>query len=345
MGRRLDKIFDEVLEEGEEREPQTPPAGEEPPKNEEPPQDTPPAKEPPADDEPPKDTPPAEEPPPAGEPPKGEEPPKKEKDIPEDPMKRAEFSFKRQLSKQKEKHEKELAARDEKLAALEKKLAELEKRQTVAEPKKTRDDFDNDEDYIDYLTDLRVRAALATRDEELAKKEAERLEAEQKKAKEQEELLERQEEWYGHVQESFGGDKARSDKFLERVAYANKHGLGQILDSCPVASDYLLNDPMGPVVFEKLLNDRASFEQVFNPRRTSQMAIYYELRKVEASITEAAAQPPAGGNPPPQNPAGRPNVVPPMGRPGKQAGGGALTNTDMFDDPKALRKWLREHRG
>ena len=212
------------------------------------------------------------------------------------------------------------------------------------EAKKTRDDFDNDEDYIDYLTDLRVRAALATRDEELAKKEAERLEAEQKKAKEQEELLERQEEWYGHVQESFGGDKARSDKFLERVAYANKHGLGQILDSCPVASDYLLNDPMGPVVFEKLLNDRASFEQVFNPRRTSPMAIYYELRKVEASITEAADQPPAGGNPPPQNPAGRPNVVPPMGRPGKQAGGGALTNTDMFDDPKALRQWLRAHR-
>lgn len=336
MGRRLDKIFDEVLEEGEEKEP---------PKAEEPPQDTPPAEEPPAGEEPPQDTPPAEEPPPAGEPPKGEEPPKKEKDIPEDPMKRAEFSFKRQLSKQKEKHEKELAARDEKLAALEKKLAELEKRQTtVAEPKKTRDDFDNDEDYIDYLTDLRVRAALATRDEELAKKEAERLEAEQKKAKEQEELLERQEEWYGHVQESFGGDKARSDKFLERVAYANKHGLGQILDSCPVASDYLLNDPMGPVVFEKLLNDRASFEQVFNPRRTSPMAIYYELRKVEAAITEAAAQPPAGGNPPPQNPAGRPNVVPPMGRPGKQAGGGALTNTDMFDDPKALRKWLREHR-
>ena len=339
MGRRLDKIFDEVLEEGEEKEPQTPPA-------EEPPQDTPPAEEPPAEDEPPKDTPPAEEPPPAGEPPKGEEPPKKEKDIPEDPMKRAEFSFKRQLSKQKEKHEKELAARDEKLAALEKKLAELEKRQTtVAEPKKTRDDFDNDEDYIDYLTDLRVRAALATRDEELAKKEAERLEAEQKKAREQEELLERQEEWYGHVQESFGGDKARSDKFLERVAYANKHGLGQILDSCPVASDYLLNDPMGPVVFEKLLNDRACFEQVFNPRRTSPMAIYYELRKVEAAITEAADQPPAGGNPPPQNPAGRPNVVPPMGRPGKQGGGGALTDTDMFDDPKALRKWLREHRG
>ena len=261
-------------------------------------------------------------------------------------MKRAEYAFKHQLKKQKDKHEKELADRDAKLAEMEKKLAEMEKRiNTPPEAKKTREDFDNDEDYIDYLTDMRVRAALATRDEELAKKEAERLEAEQKKAKEQEELLERQEEWYGHVQESFGGDKARSDKFLERVAYANKHGLGQILDSCPVASDYLLNDPMGPVVFEKLLNDRASFEQVFNPRRTSPMAIYYELRKVEAAITEAAAQPPAGGNPPPQNPAGRPNVVPPMGRPGKQAGGGALTNTDMFDDPKALRKWLREHRG
>ena len=346
MGTRLDKIFDDIIGEDEpSKETQTPPA-EEPPKETPPAEEPPPAEEHPAEEppkeDPPKDTPPAEEPPANDDTPPAE-PPKKYKEIPDDPMKRAEFAFKHQLKKQKDKHEKELADRDAKLAEMEKKLAEMEKRMNnPPEAKKTREDFDNDEDYIDYLTDLRVKAALNANNEELAKKEAERQEAEQKKAKEQEELRERQEEWYGHVQEAFGGDQKRSNEFLQKIAYANKNGLGEILDSCPVASDYLINDPMGPLVFEKLLSDRATFGQVFNPQRTNPLAIYYELRRVEEGI-RAAAQPPAGGQPP--APAGAPRtVVPPMGRPGKQAGGGALTNTDIFDDPKALRKWLREHR-
>ena len=337
MGRRLDKILEDIAGEEETTKTATPPAEEPKDKAPEPPEETP------DDDD---NTPLAEEPKGADRPEDNPHPPANEdeppappkKEIPDDPMKRAEFSFKRQLSKQKEKHEKELADRDAKLAEMQKKLEEFEKKLAPKEPTKTRKDFDNDDDYIDYITDQRVKAALRERDEANAKKDAERQEQERKAAAEQAELREKQKAWLGNVKEAFGGDKERSDKFLEKVAYANGHGFGQVLDSCPVAADYLINDPMGPLVFEKILSDRATFEQVFDPRRSSPLAVYHELRAVEDSIRKAAEEQPAQTK-------GQPGVVPKIGRPGKQAGGVNLAGSDMFDDPKVLRKWLREHRG
>lgn len=345
MGRRLDKILEDIA--GEDQ-----PKGAAPEPPEDKGTDTPPAgsEEPPAGDEgggePPAPQPKEEPDEGGGEPPAdgdatgdGVPEPKPKGDIPPDPVKRAEFAFRRQLSKQKEKHEKELADRDAKLAAMQKQIDEMKKAMAPKEPVKTRTDFDNDDDYINYLTDMRVKAALADFEGKNAQKEAERQENERKAAAEQAELRERQEAWLGNVKEAFGGDKERSDKFLERVAYANGHGLGQVLDNCPVAADYLINDPMGPLVFEKLLNDRATFEQVFDPRRTNPMAVYHELRVVEDEIRRAAAGGAAAPAPAPAS------AVPKMGRPGRQAGGASLASSDMFDDPKALRKWLREHRG
>lgn len=337
---RLDKILDDIANDGGEKEKATTqpePAVEEPEKDDVPPDDEPERREEPPKEEPPKAAQPAgDEPNPEGQ--THDEPPKEKKDIPDDPMKRAEFSFKRQLGKQKDKYEKELAEKDKKLAEFEKKLADIEKKMAPKDPVKGRDDFENDDDYIKYLTDMKVKAILAERDEAEAKKQAEREEEARKKEAEQAELREKQEEWIGHVHEAFGGDKARSDRFLEKVAYANGHGLGQVLDNCPVAADYLINDPMGPLVFEKILTDRPTFERVFDPRRTSPLAVYHELRVVEDSI-KAEQQAPGGQ---PAQP--KANVVPAMGRPGKQAGSSSLANTDMFDDPKALRKWMREHR-
>lgn len=181
------------------------------------------------------------------------------RDIPDDPVKRAEFSFRRQLAKKDEKHAKELAERDNKYAELEKKFNELEKKLTPVPPTKTRGDFDNDEDFIDYLSEQKVNSLLAKRDEEAAAKEAEIKKQQEAKAEEDRELAQKQQDWLDNVDQAFGGDKERSQKFFDRIAYCNKQGLGEVLDSCPVAADYLVNDPMGPVVFEKLINDKATF--------------------------------------------------------------------------------------
>jgi hypothetical protein len=266
-----------------------------------------------------------------GEPEPGKEP--QPKQIPDDPMKRAEYSFKRQLAKSKEKHEKELAERDAKYNELAKKFEELEKKVTPKEAKKTRDSFETDDDYIDYLVEQRMKALNADRDAELSKKEAERLENERKAKAEQEELQQRQNAWLENVDNAFAHDAERTKKFIAKVQYANRNGLGEILDQCPVASDYLINDPNGPKVFERMLDDPQVFRRVFNPQRTSPMAIYWELKQVEQEISTA----PNGAPSPAQKP------IPKMGKPGRQAGGSTLMG-DMFDDPRQVKKWLKEHR-
>ncbi len=336
MGKKLDKLMADMSAEleGGNTEPEKTPAAEPAPETKpepEPEKDPEPA---PAPAEKPHDEPPAE----GGEPEKD----KPAREIPDDPVKRAEYSFKRQLAKSKEKHEKELADRDAKYEAVMKELAELKKKM---EPKKeplTRDKFKDDEDFIHALNKEDIERAFAERDEAMAKKDAERAEQDRQRQEQERELAQQQQEWLSNVDQAFAGDNARAKKFLDRVKFCNDRGLGEVLDNCPVAADYLIHDPMGPVVFEKLLYDRKTFERVFDPRRTSPLSIYYELREVEK---ELRAAPPAAAPAPeaaPAQPARKP--IPNLGRPGRQAGASSMTATDMFSDPKAVKQWLREHR-
>lgn len=334
MGRRLDNILEDIAGDDENKETKVNPAPEDSGQG---------AGEPdpaPAGDDDGGQPPAADPDDGKGKPAGGEdEPPAPKKDIPEDPVKRAEFSFKRQLSKQKEKHAAELKERDEKYEAVMKELAELKKQVAPKKEPLRRDQFQDDEEFIRALQAEAIAGERAKWDEEQAKKEAERLEKERAAQAEQEELRKKQQAWLNNVQEAFAGDKTRSRNFLEKVAYANAHGFGQVLDECPVAADYLINDPNGPLVFDKILTDRATMERVFDTRRTSPLAVYHELRRVEDEVRAAAAQQPAGQGAPAGGPA-----VPKLGRPGRQAGGAGVAGSDMFDDPKVLRRWLREHR-
>lgn len=268
-------------------------------------------------------------------PPEPEQKPARE--IPDDPLKRAEFSFKRQLEKKDKKHAEELAERDRKFDDLMKQMEELKKQVAPKEKPKTRDQFSDDEDFMDYKVDQRFKEKMAEFQAEREKQEAERAEQERQKAEAEQRLREQQDNWLANVNQAFSGDTGRSKAFLEQVSYANKNGLGEILDNCPVAADYLINDPYGPVVFEKLLSDLTTFNRVFDPRRPSPLAVYHELRAVEDEIRRAPA--------PSAEPAPAPApAIPKMGRPGKQAGGMSVTNNDMWSDPKAIKRWLREHR-
>jgi hypothetical protein len=279
-------------------------------------------------------TPPNDPPAGDGEGDKGtDEPPKPNAD--DDRFSRAEFSFKRKLDKMSKRHAEELAERDAKYNEMLKQFEELKKSVTATDKPKTREQFANDDEYIDYITEQRVKKILAERDGKDAERRAKEAE-EQKKAKEQEaEIAEQQQRWLGHVDKCFGEDKERAQKFLSKIQYANRNGLGEILDSCPVASDYLMNNPNGPKVFEKMLEDPQVFRRVFNPQRTSPMAIYWELKQVEQEISTAPS--PNGA------PAPAPKPIPKMGKPGRQAGGSTLMG-DMFDDPRQVKKWLKEHR-
>lgn len=251
----------------------------------------------------------------------------------EDVLSRAEFSFKRKLEKMNQKHAAEIAERDRKYEEMKKEFEELKRTVAPKEPVKGRKDFETDDEYIDYLTQRRVEALMAERDG----KDAERREKEAEEARKQKEaeaeIAEQQQKWLNHVDRAFGDDKARAQKFLSKIQYANRNGLGEILDACPVAADFLMNQPNGPKVFERMLDDSATFRRVFS-ESASPLDIYYELRNVER---ELSAQAPSAGAA--HSTATNKPSMPHIGKPGKQAGAG--TKPDIFSDKDAMLSFIR----
>lgn len=335
MGRRTDEILAELKDEENKEQAkaaETAPAETVPPPPEkaepEPTTDPEPAPEEPAKEPEPEPASAEAETTPA-EPPKDNTP--KKKDIPDDPLKRAEYSFRRQLEKKDEKHKKELAEREEAFNKMQAELDELKKQLAPKEPTKTRADFRNDDEYIDYLVQQRTAKELDKFREESAKAKKAAADEAAKKAAADEEIERQQQAWLENVGHAFDGDSQRVQGFLSKVQHANRNGLGQILDACPAAADYLFNNPAGPKVMEKLLNDKDAFMRVFGDGHASQLDVYYSLRKVEEDISREAAAP---------NPAApQKKAMPAIGRPGRQAGGGSAP--DIFSDDDALRSYIR----
>lgn len=257
------------------------------------------------------------------------------------PEERAAHAFQRQLAKEREKHAREL---DELKKGWETKFEELKKATTPPQQKKTRADFPpdagGDDAYIDYLVQQRYEAERA-KDAEKAAQEAEERAKQQAEQEEAQRTLEaEQQAWLANVDAAFGEDKARKQEFEKRLAYCNSKGLGTILDNAPIAADYLLHNPNGPLVMEKMLADKATFLRVFNDRNLNPLDSYYELRQIEAEIKAQQNATPA---PAPQSatPAPQPSPMPHLGRPGRQAGDNSAP--DIFSDPAAMKAFLRSH--
>lgn len=264
---------------------------------------------------------------------KGEPEPKPKKEIPDDPMKRAEYSFRRQLDKNNKKHADELAARDKEIAELKAKFAEIEKKTDPNNAPKTRDQFPNDDEFINYLIDRGVDEKMARIREENEKKAAADEESRRKQKEIDDEASEQQRVWMENVHAAFNDEK-REQEFYAKVQYCSQRGLGQILDSCPAAADFFMNHPHGPRVMEKVLNDQQTFRDVFGDgsRRVSQLDVYYALRRVDERMDDAPAAPatPAAPTKP---------TMPHLGKPGKQAGGGV--KPDIYSDPDEMRAFVR----
>ena len=341
MSRKYDKLVADMKAELEGATPEETPAAADPTPAKEPQPDPEPTPDPEPSKEP--DQTPSENPEPDPEPtpepngdPKGGKP---HRDIPSDPLERATFSFKRQLKKEQDRHAAELADRDAKYNDLLKQVEDLKKQVAPKEKVKTREDFPvgegGDDAYITYLAEQKVNAIMAERDAKAAEAKAKEDEAAKARQAEEEDTRQQQQRWSENVAAAFGNDRERINTFNARVRFCNARGLGEVLDNCPVASDYIMNDPMGPVVLEKMINDKATFERVFNPRRTNPLAVYMELRAIESELAGAA---------PEKKPEGAPaKPIPHLGKPGRQAGGSAM-QPDMFSDPKAVKAWLKTHR-
>ena len=328
------KTFDELVDEFNKEEQGNPPA-EQPQENLEQPQDTPPVEEPPVE------TPPAEDKP--TDPPAPEDKPAdKPNDKPADPPKDHVIddielnngAIRKRLEKQAKKFEEEKAAL---IAEYEAKLKAKETEQPKP-AQKTRDSFTTDEEYVAYLTRQQIDADRAEQDKKRQEQEAEQEKVRKAQEAEQEDIRQRQARFLNNVESCFDGD-ARTT-FLKRVQYANTKGLGELLDANPVASDYLLSSPRGPLVMAKLLDayNPEVFRRVFPVGGINPLEQFSELKDIERSILEEKANPPA---PPAPAPAPAPAVKKPvLGKPGAQGQGG--TGGDPMLDPKTRRDYVRE---
>lgn len=287
-------------------------------------------------EEPKPDDKPAEQPP--------VEPPAPKKDEIGDELENTNSVIRSRLKKQAEKYDRELADRDAKYDALAKQFEEFKQGMKKNEPPKTRENFGTDEEYVAYLTRQQIDADRAEQDK--ARREQEAKAAQEKAEQDKAELAvrERQERFVNNINYCFDQPEQKAE-FMGKVKQYLGKGLGDLLDACPVASDYLLASPRGPKVLDRLLTDVNAFKRVFDPRGITPMDQYYELRELEREIYGKPATAVTEPTPAEPKPAEEPKPakqVPKYGKPGAQGGG---RSADVYTDPKARRDEVRRLMG
>jgi hypothetical protein len=269
-----------------------------------------------------------------------EEEPKPAEDKPSEPQpkpdlskltkeQKAEHAFQRQLAKQKEKHKAEMDAQREELRKeFQAQIDEIKKSVTKEEPVKTRNDFETDDEFIDYLTQRGVDKRMAQIDADNAKAKAEA----DAKAKADAEAAEQQQQvadyFNANAKQTFGDGYAEFEKTVQK-GVAN--GLADVLDEAPSVRDYIFSNPNGPAVLNEMLLNKESFVRVMRLAANPMDAVI-ECHELAREIASRKAEPAPAPTP----------KMPSLGKPG--AGGSTRTAPDMYHDDASLIDFVRRHR-
>ena len=269
-----------------------------------------------------------------------EEEPKPAEDKPAEPQpkpdlskltkeQKAEHAFQRQLGKMKEKHKAELDAQREELRKeFQSQIDEIKKSVAKEEPVKTRNDFETDDEFIDYLTQRGVDKRMAQIDADNAKAKAEA----DAKAKEEAEAAEQRQQvadyFNANAKQTFGDGYAEFEKTVQK-GVAN--GLADVLDEAPSVRDYIFSNPNGPAVLNEMLLNKESFVRVMRLAANPMDAVI-ECHELAREIASRKAEPAPAPTP----------KMPSLGKPG--AGGSTRTAPDMYHDDASLIDFVRRHR-
>lgn len=242
---------------------------------------------------------------------------------------KASHAFARQLAKQKEKHKAEMDAQREELRKeFQQQMDEFKKSLKGEEKPKQREDFDTDDEFIDYLTQRGVDKRMAELDEANAKAKAEA----DAKAKQEAEAAEQQrqvaEYFNTNAKRTFGDGYAEFEKTVQK-GIAN--GLADVLDEAPSVRDYIFSNPNGPAVLNEMLNSKESFIRVMR-LASNPMDAVIECHELARELSSRKAEP---------APAPAPKM-PNLGKPG--AGGSTRTAPDVFSDDQELIAMVRRMR-
>lgn len=227
------------------------------------------------------------------------------------------YSFKRQLAKQRSKYEQQIADLQRQW---EERFDKLENPAKYAP--KTRKDFEYDDDYVKYLANEQVNAAIEAKIAEYQKQQEEEQRQAQVDA-EYRNMLDQS------VKSIYNTPEAEAD-WRAKVGEGMKAGLGAVIDSDQDLSNYIIFSPIGPKIMYELATNKKAVQDIFTigttpdghaiPRSPGD-----RMRKME-ELAERLSRTDINNN--------RTNVQPvkPIGKPGINK----EIKKDVFSDPKAL---------
>lgn len=227
------------------------------------------------------------------------------------------YSFKRQLAKQRSKYEQQIADLQRQW---EERFDKLENPAKYAP--KTRKDFEYDDDYVKYLANEQVNAAIEAKIAEYQKQQEEEQRQAQVDA-EYRNMLDQS------VKSIYNTPEAEAD-WRAKVGEGMKAGLGAVIDSDQDLSNYIIFSPIGPKIMYELATNKKAVQDIFTigttpDGRAIPRSPGDRMRKME-ELAERLSRTDINNN--------RTNVQPikPIGKPGINK----EIKKDIFSDPKAL---------
>ena len=225
-------------------------------------------------------------------------------------LEKAEFSFKKQLGKQKQKYESILADQKKAFASLQERLEKLENPDKYKE--KFRENFQTDDEYIDYIVQQRMNKILDEQNEKAMKDREEEA-----KAEEAREFIDK------NIETCFTTDEARTDYF-NTVKAAFDEGLQELMDKEKYVAEYIMRNPNGPRILYELAKDKEKVRQTYS--QGDPMSRLFELKMIERELLAK-----------PQVEKQNPNLQKAIGKPGMSK----ETTTDIFSNKEDLKRFIR----
>ena len=224
------------------------------------------------------------------------------------------YSFKRQLAKQRSKYEKQIADLQKQW---EERFDKLENPAKYAP--KTRKDFEYDDDYVKYLANEQVNAAIEAKIAEYQKQQEEEQRQAQVDA-EYRNMLDQS------VKSIYNTPEAEAD-WRAKVGEGMKAGLGAVIDSDQDLSNYIIFSPIGPKIMYELATNKKAVQDIFTigttpDGRAIPRSPGDRMRKLE-ELAERLSRTDINNNRQPAKPIGKPGI-------------NKEVKKDIFSDPKAL---------
>jgi hypothetical protein len=249
-----------------------------------------------------------------------------------DDFNKAQYSFKRQLGRQKDKYENQINEWQKKYEALEKRLGSLEN----PEKPLMRDQFQTDDEYIQQLIDKGVEKRWQEREEKMREEYAKYEQQQREEYEHRKELDEGINKWYPSAEER--------QKFVDTVQNAFSEGLSDLLEQEQNVLNYLHQTENSSRILYEFATKPEVVEQIFSVKNPLMRLM--AVRDLENKLIAEKSQPtPPAPAPTPapvqtsEQPAPVNNLAKAVGKPGTQVD----AEPDIFDNRDSLRAFIRSH--